>query len=229
MKEIAFTKVSLPYGWLGNMSPYPVTYDGKVWKTTEALFQALRFEDEEIREAIRKEPSPMGCKFRVKAIVKELTQKGELHKRTVEPLSKQDVENMEMCVRLKLQQHPNLLWPLIETVDIPIFEDVTSRGKKGTNLFWGAMKMEDGSWEGKNILGRIWMKIRKEEIQKFKKPAQSELNYKFGLSEDPYKVLKNANSEGYEILELSFDNMKWYVNESPNFSKPVACYKIREI
>ena len=36
---IAFTKVALPFGWLGNMAPYPVTYGGKAWRTTEALFQ----------------------------------------------------------------------------------------------------------------------------------------------------------------------------------------------
>jgi len=228
MKEIAFTKVSLPYGWLGNMSPYPVTYDGKVWKTTEALFQALRFEDEEIREVIRKEPSPMGCKFRVKAIVKELTNIGELHKRTVEPLSKQDVKNMEMCVRLKLEQHPELYWPLLETVEIPIYEDVTSRGKKGTNLFWGAMKKEDSSWEGENILGRIWMKVRKEEIEKLKTPTRKETNAKFGLNDNPYESLKEHLEQGYEILELSFVNMKWYINETPDFSKPVACYRVTE-
>ena len=60
---IAFTKVALPFGWLGNMAPYPVTYGGEAWRTTEALFQALRFEDESIREAIRQEKSPMAVKF----------------------------------------------------------------------------------------------------------------------------------------------------------------------
>ena len=60
---IAFTKVALPFGWLGNMAPYPVTYGGKAWRTTEALFQALRFEDESIREAIRQEKSPMAAKL----------------------------------------------------------------------------------------------------------------------------------------------------------------------
>ena len=40
MNEIWFTKVDLPYGWLGNMAPYPVLHDGCRWLTTEALFQA---------------------------------------------------------------------------------------------------------------------------------------------------------------------------------------------
>lgn len=165
LNEIAFTKVKLPYGWLGNMAPYPVTYAGKVWKTTEALFQALRFEDEDLRELIRKEPSPMGCKMKAKAIVRELTKAGELHKRTVEPLSAQDVQNMELCVRLKVGQHPALMRNLVTTAGHTIIEDATSRGRKANNLFWGAIRNANGTWEGQNILGKIWMKIREEEMR----------------------------------------------------------------
>jgi len=39
---IWFKKVAEPYGWLGNMAPYPITYKGIVWSTREALFQSLR-------------------------------------------------------------------------------------------------------------------------------------------------------------------------------------------
>jgi predicted NAD-dependent protein-ADP-ribosyltransferase YbiA (DUF1768 family) len=45
---IGFTKVDLPYGWMGNMAAYPLKYENKVWLTSEALFQALRFDDIEI-------------------------------------------------------------------------------------------------------------------------------------------------------------------------------------
>lgn len=61
---ISFTKTSLPNGFLGNMFPSPIEYDGKVWKTAEAIFQALRFDDDEIRELIRAERSPMFAKVR---------------------------------------------------------------------------------------------------------------------------------------------------------------------
>jgi predicted NAD-dependent protein-ADP-ribosyltransferase YbiA (DUF1768 family) len=64
LKEIAFTKVTLPYDWLGNMAPYPITFAGKVWKTSEALFQALRFDDASIQELLRSQTSPMGCTFK---------------------------------------------------------------------------------------------------------------------------------------------------------------------
>ena len=65
---IKFTKASLPYGWLGNMAPFPVMYNGKKWLTIEALFQALRFENEKIIEEIRLEKSPMGAKMKAKKI-----------------------------------------------------------------------------------------------------------------------------------------------------------------
>ena len=66
---VSFTKVSLPFGWLGNMSPYPVQYNGVMWKTTEHLFQALRFkENSPIRDEICMQKSPMGAKMCAKKI-----------------------------------------------------------------------------------------------------------------------------------------------------------------
>jgi ribA/ribD-fused uncharacterized protein len=224
--EIRFTKVKLPYGWLGNMAPFAIDYDGKYWRTVEALFQALRFNDEEIREAIRKEPSPMGAKFKVKSIVKELTAAGQLHKRSVEPLSKQDVDNMEMCIRLKLEQHPSLRKELLNTVGKTIYEDTTARGRKGTNLFWGAIKKDDGTWEGQNVLGNLWMKVRDEIVESYKAFTLKEKSAKFSLSEDPYARFKEAYNLGYDIAVLSTEDMKWYIPNTVKWDKPVKCYKI---
>ena len=66
--ELLITKVKLPGGWLSNMSPHPVSYEGKRWRTCEALFQALRLEDEDAKEVIRKESSPMAAKMVPKTI-----------------------------------------------------------------------------------------------------------------------------------------------------------------
>jgi predicted NAD-dependent protein-ADP-ribosyltransferase YbiA (DUF1768 family) len=67
--------VDLPYGWLGNMYASPVRYNGEIWKTSEALFQALRFEDLEIRALIRNEKSPMGAKMKAKKFKEKPTAK----------------------------------------------------------------------------------------------------------------------------------------------------------
>lgn len=148
---IAFTKVALPYGWLGNMAPFPVTHDGLVWRTTEALFQALRFDDRTIRELIRAERSPMGAKF---------VAKGHAPSMVIDPTGAADVGNMKRVCRLKLQQHPELVPLLRETGDRQIIEDVTGR-QGGRHRFWGAA-LVDGVWVGDNVLGKIWMELRGE-------------------------------------------------------------------
>ena len=146
---IKFTKVSLPFGWLCNMAPFPVMYNEKKWLTIEALFQALRFEDEKIIEEIRLEKSPMGAKMKAKK-----------HKLlyVVEPMSEKDVENMRMCVRLKLEQHPRLVGQLLATNDQLICEDIGKRNGE-RHKFWGAKEI-NGVWEGKNMMGVIWMELR---------------------------------------------------------------------
>lgn len=149
--EIAFTKVKLPYGWLGNMSAFPVEYENKLYLTTEALFQALRFKNNpEIQELIRLEKSPMSAKLVAKSKV-ELMDEGVLY-------SEKDIENMRLCLKLKLEQHPQLKEELLATEDITIIEDCTKR-PHGSGLYWGAARTESG-WEGKNILGVLWMEER---------------------------------------------------------------------
>ena len=150
---ISFTKAS----WLGNMSPYPVTYQGKVYRTAEALFQALRFSDVSIAEEIRNNKSPMGAKFVAKRHAARMT---------VTPCSEQDVRNMDTVLRLKLEQHPDLLARLQATGNDLIVEDVTKRAH-GRNLFWGAA-LKDGVWVGDNVLGKLWMKLRQRRFRRRK-------------------------------------------------------------
>ncbi len=149
MNYTGFTKVSLPYGWLGNMSPHQVTYDGLEWRTTEALFQALRFDDPEIKELIRSEKSPMGAKFIAKRYKEKMT---------ITPLSRADISNMELCINLKIEAHPELKEQLLQTGDSILFENVESR-PRGNNMFWGAI-LNGETLSGENMLGKIWMRYR---------------------------------------------------------------------
>ena len=147
--DVLIRKVKEQHGWLGNMSPYPVEFNGRLYRTTEALFQALRFSDEEVIEAIRAEKSPMAAKF---------VAKRHKDKMVVEPLSADDVNNMRVCLRLKVDQHPKLRDRLLATGDVEIIEDCSKR-KRGSGLFWGAA-LEDGVWKGANMLGKLWMELR---------------------------------------------------------------------
>jgi ribA/ribD-fused uncharacterized protein len=149
MTDIAFTKVSAPFGWLGNMSAYPVEYEGKKYRTTEALFQCLRFEDEDVIEEIREQKSPMAAK---------MIAKKHKEKMVVEAGSMKDVKNMYRVLALKLEQHPDLREMLLKTEDRIIIEDCTRRDR-GSARVWGAV-LVDGEWEGKNYLGKLWMMLR---------------------------------------------------------------------
>lgn len=157
MAYISFTKTKLEYGWLGNMFAAPLTYQGQIWRTSEALFQALRFEDVAIREIIRNDKSPMGAKMMAK-------QKEFESKRVVEPMSMEDIDNMRLCLRIKFGQHPDLQEQLLRTGDHIIFEDVSKFKNKASHKFWGAVKIND-QLDGQNMLGKLLMELR-EELRK---------------------------------------------------------------
>jgi len=149
---IGFNKTKDPYGWLGNMSAHPIEYRGKLWKTSEALFQSLRFNDEEIIEAIRAEKSPMGAKMLAKK---------NRDKTVIKPLSGEDIENMRLCIKLKFEQHPDIAKKLKVSSAHELYEDVSSRINKGSALFWGAYA-QDNQLFGENTLGKLLMELRNQ-------------------------------------------------------------------
>lgn len=150
--EISFTKVRLPYGWLGNMAPYPVIHQDIRWPTTEHLFQALRFmSDDPVRELIRAALSPMAAKFKAKEFIGKMI---------IAPRGQADVENMRMVIKLKHDSYPDLRKWLQETGDATIIEDCSARANV-SGLFWGAaMDYDSASWKGENVLGKLWMERR---------------------------------------------------------------------
>ena len=152
--EIAFTRVRMPFGWLGNMSPHPITMDGVVWRTNEHAFQALRLPPGELRHMVGRVPSPMGAKMAAKLLRQHWV---------VEPRGEQDLANMRLVLRLKVEQYPHLGRLLVDTGDAWIIEDVSRRPTE-SGLFWGAVRSltEPGRWRGENTLGLLWMELRRE-------------------------------------------------------------------
>ena len=153
MNEIAFTKVDLPFGWLGNMSNFPIRYEGLLYKNSEALFKCLRFEGfPEIQKKIFIQKSPMAAKMIAKKYKSILSDNGYHF------FGAQDVKLMEKVLFEKIRNHPRLKKMLQDTGDSRIIEDCTKR-KGGSGKFWGAC-LENGEWVGENMLGKLWMKIR---------------------------------------------------------------------
>lgn len=162
-RVIAFTKVRLPFGWLGNMSHHPVRWDGKEWPTTEALFQALRFPYGHLmRETIRAINNPMKAK---------ITAKGHVPEMYITPMSLNDLDNMRMVLHLKHEQYNGQdseigkgIAEIKAMQPFPLIVEDSSKRKGGSSQFWGASKVnEDGTaWIGLNMLGVLWA----EELSK---------------------------------------------------------------
>lgn len=174
---ILFNKSKAEHGWLGNMTHYKITSGGRVWPTAEALFQALRFFDGEIREQIRQVSNP----YEAKQLAKEIALKevdGKRRGYDVEPRSALDLDNMRLVVRLKCEQHPNLQRLLLLTGDEVIAEDVSTRADSDSNNFWGLRRVvgPDGeTWVGHNTLGKIWMAERERLNRLHTEPRQKPL------------------------------------------------------
>lgn len=156
MRMIWIKKVAEAYGWMGNMAPYPITVEGKIWRTSEALFQGMRFDDEGIKEIIRKEKSPMAAKMKAKKYSNQMV---------VVPMSELDVEQMKKCVRMKFDQHPELKKMLLYSVGSFIFEDIGNR-KGERHKFWGVKRISENEGDGQNMMGRILMELRDELLEK---------------------------------------------------------------
>lgn len=149
--HITFTKVSLPYGWLSNMSPHRVMYSGIMWRTAEHMFQALRFPHAAmIRAEIYNVISPMGAKF---------VAKKHVHEMLIVPRSAEDLDLMRTVLNLKYEQHEEIRRQLALTNDAELIEDVSKRPSE-SGLFWGVADPKTSQRRGQNWLGRLWMEIR---------------------------------------------------------------------
>ena len=151
---VIINKVREEWGALGNMSKHPVTFEGIEYPRSEHLFQALRLSCPELREEIRVINNPMAAKMRAKALIKAHPEKV-----AVDPLSQEDIENMKFVLQLKLEQNVEVRDLLLLTGKKQIVEDCTRR-QRGSGLFWGSALQDDGTWQGQNWLGHLWMQIR---------------------------------------------------------------------
>jgi len=156
--EILIRKVKDESGWLSCMSAYPVMHNGIVYKTCEALFQSLRFQAyPNIQDKIQQCKSPMGAKM-IARKNRALLNRGEKWDEAPE-----DLDLMRECLKLKLEQHPELKEKLIITGDATIIEDCSTHDRESAR-FWG-MVFKDGQWLGENNLGKLWMELREDLVQ----------------------------------------------------------------
>ena len=153
--SIKFKFVNAPYGFLSNFSPHPVIYEGKQYKTSEALYQSLKFLDTSKREIVR------ACITAKDAALAGRTLDG------IRPdWDEVKLDTMRTVIRLKADQHPFIKTALLKSGDEIIIED------SNKDKFWG----QTPTGEGLNWLGIIWMELRSKLSQDICYDKNEELN-----------------------------------------------------
>ncbi len=141
-EPIKFYSVTDEYGEFSNFYEYEVTIDGKRWPTSEHYFQAMKFEDKNYIEKIRKTKKPITA-----------AQMGRDRSAKIKRgWDSMRVNVMTAAVRAKFTQHQDLHDLLLSTGDRKIIEHTSN------DDYWG----DGGDSSGANMLGIILMRIRNE-------------------------------------------------------------------
>lgn len=130
--------------FLSNFFPAEVEYGGVVYPTVEHAFQAAKTDIEDEREEIRTASTP----GEAKRLGRKVTLRADWEK------VKESV--MEDLVRQKFTRHRPLAAELLDTGDAQLIE-----GNAWGDTTWGMVE-KGGKWSGKNLLGRILMRVREE-------------------------------------------------------------------
>lgn len=143
---ITFKSTQGKHGGLSNMAPgFPITIDGTLIRTSEALYQALRFPiNPEIQEEIISYFSPISAKKYGRSQLEKSRPDWNLHRFKI----------MKFCIELKLFQNlERFSKVLFDTNDLPIVEYTDK------DNIWGAT-VEGDVYIGTNALGRLLMELR---------------------------------------------------------------------
>ena len=133
----------LQYPWLSNFYMHGMTDpNGKVWPSVEHLYQSLKFDDEALREEVRKVKTPKQSK-ELAHLLMPANGKKDWHKIKVGV--------MRTCLELKFKD-PDMRKLLRETGSKYLVEHAY------WDSFWGCGRNMDGE----NWMGRLLMQVRAE-------------------------------------------------------------------
>lgn len=128
------------YAFLSNDYPAELTYEGIVYPCATSAFLASKYRDLAERKSISS-MSPEKAKMKYNSVPGN--PEWQEHQTDV----------MDKIVRLKFQQHPELMGMLLDTGS----RRLINGGKK--DKYWGVNLI---TWEGENYLGQILTKVRME-------------------------------------------------------------------
>jgi ribA/ribD-fused uncharacterized protein len=130
------------FGFLSNFSRYPIVIGGHTWPTVEHYFQAQKFAGTEYFGAILHAASPTIAARMGRSRQRPLRSDWEEVKDEI----------MHEALLAKFTQHPDLRERLLETGEAGIVEH-TARDR-----YWA----DGGDGSGRNMLGRLLMRVRDE-------------------------------------------------------------------
>ncbi len=142
MAVIHFYSVSGEFGCFSNFSPHSIRLKGKIWPTSEHYFQAQKFVGTPDEEEVRAAKSPMIAARMGRSRNRPLRRDWESVKDGI----------MHDAVLAKFTQHDDLREILDSTGESEIVEHTVN------DRYWG----DGGDGRGKNMLGKILMRVREE-------------------------------------------------------------------
>ncbi len=145
------------FGEGSNMaSGFPILYEGKIYHSTEALYQLTRF------PGLTETRLAPGAPTLIERVNVKNAMMAKMCSKPFRHLTRPDwmdvrVPIMESVLRFKIDQHPTAMGAFFDmTEDMPIVE------KSRRDAFWGAKSDQKGNLIGENVLGLLWMLLREE-------------------------------------------------------------------
>ena len=141
--------VDLEWGIFSNFGRTPIVINGVTFKTSEQLFQLMKFKDEEPLKEIyfqKKNPKMTAKKWE------------KTHRRS--DWGSMLVDAIKFCIQQKYEQNEDFRNKLEESRGLYIVEDQSSFNKPNPDT-WGVKRKED-SFVGPNLLGRLLMELREK-------------------------------------------------------------------
>lgn len=163
-KCIRIHKVDDQWGLFCNFASTPLTVNGFTFKSSEQLFQLMKFKDREVLLNILNGITRNGKRcHEVKRTVKSYEKE---YRR--EDWGSMIVDAMKFCLQTKYEQSEVFRDKLQETSGSFIVEDQSSFPKKSPDA-WG-VKLRDDKYVGPNLLGRLLMELRDNGKLEFELP-----------------------------------------------------------
>ena len=150
-------KVDMEWGIFSNFGRTPIVVNGVTFRTSEQLFQLMKFKDEEpLKEIYFQKKNP-----------KMTAKKWEKTHRRLD-WGSMLVDDIKFCIQQKYEQSEEFRNKLEESKGLFIVEDQSSFRKPNPDT-WGVKLVAD-NFVGPNLLGRLLMELRKNGKLEYKLP-----------------------------------------------------------